>query len=140
MANGNGRNVGSAISSHSDVAVVSFTGSTRAGVGVALAAAPTVKHVTQELGGKSVNIVFDDADLENAVEEGAQAYFRNTGQSYSAPTRMLVPRSKMAEAAAAASRQQQPPRSVTHSQKALALAPSRAKLSSKSAALDKSRH
>src|SRR5271166_3010509 len=102
MVNGDGPTVGSAISSHPDVAMVSFTGSTRAGVAVALAAAPTVKRVTQELGGKSANIILDDADLENAVNEGVQACFRNTGQSCDAPTRMLVPQSKMAEAIAAA--------------------------------------
>src|SRR5947208_13071685 len=94
--------VGSAISSHPDVAMVSFTGSTRAGVAVASAAAPSVKRVTQELGGKSANIILDDADLENAVKEGVQACFRNTGQSCNAPTRMLVPRSKMSAAAEAA--------------------------------------
>ena len=99
LVNGDGPTVGSAISSHPDVAMVSFTGSTRAGVAVASAAAPTVKRVTQELGGKSANIMLDDADLENAVKEGVQACFRNTGQSCNAPTRMLVPRSKMSEAA-----------------------------------------
>jgi aldehyde dehydrogenase (NAD+) len=78
--------------------MVSFTGSTRAGVAVASAAAPTVKRVTQELGGKSANIILDDADLANAVKEGVQACFRNSGQSCNAPTRMLVSRSKMAEA------------------------------------------
>jgi aldehyde dehydrogenase (NAD+) len=102
MLNGDGPTVGAAISSHPDVAMVSFTGSTRAGIAVAAAAAPTIKRVTQELGGKSANIILDDADLENAVKEGAQACFRNTGQSCNAPTRMLVPRSKMAEAAAVA--------------------------------------
>src|SRR5207248_1309748 len=95
MVNGDGVTVGWAISSHPDVAMVSFTGSSRAGVAVALAAAPTVKRVTQELGGKSANIILDDADLENAVKEGVQACFRNTGQSCNAPTRMLVPRSKI---------------------------------------------
>jgi len=84
------------------VAMVSFTGSTRAGVAVALAAAPTVKRVTQELGGKSAHIILDDADLETAVKEGAQACFRNSGQSCNAPTRMLVPRSKMTQAMAVA--------------------------------------
>jgi aldehyde dehydrogenase (NAD+) len=102
LVNGDGPTVGSAISLHPDVAMVSFTGSTRAGVAVALNAAPTVKRVTQELGGKSANIILEDADLEKAVNEGAQACFRNTGQSCNAPTRMLVPRSKMAAAAAAA--------------------------------------
>src|SRR5438477_721290 len=102
MVNGDGVTVGAAISSHPDVAMVSFTGSTRAGVAVAAAAAPTVKRVTQDLGGKSANIILDDADLENAVKEGVQACFRNTGQSCNAPTRMLVPRSKMSAAAEAA--------------------------------------
>src|SRR5207249_9414765 len=98
LVNGDGPTVGSAISSPPDVAMVSFTGSTRAGVAVASAAVPTVKRVTQELGGKSANIILDDAD-QNAVKEGVQACFRNTGQSCNAPTRMLVPRSKMSEAA-----------------------------------------
>src|SRR5579863_436411 len=102
LVNGDGPTVGAAISSHSDVAMVSFTGSTRAGVAVASAAAPSVKRVTQELGGKSANIVLDDADLANAVKEGAQSCFRNSGQSCNAPTRMLDPRSKMAEAVKAA--------------------------------------
>jgi aldehyde dehydrogenase (NAD+) len=102
MVNGDGPIVGSAISSHPDVAMVSFTGSSRAGVAVALAAAPSVKRVTQELGGKSASIILDDADLGNAVNEGVQACFRNTGQSCNAPTRMLVPRSKMVEAVAVA--------------------------------------
>jgi aldehyde dehydrogenase (NAD+) len=102
LVNGDGPTVGSAISSHPDVAMVSFTGSTRAGVAVACAAAPTVKRVTQELGGKSANIILDDADLESAVKEGVQACFRNTGQSCNAPTRVLVPRPKMSEAAEAA--------------------------------------
>jgi aldehyde dehydrogenase (NAD+) len=102
MVNGDGPTVGSAIASHPDVAMVSFTGSTRAGVAVASAAAPTVKRVTQELGGKSANIILEDADLENAVKHGVDACFRNTGQSCDAPTRMLVPRSKMAAAATAA--------------------------------------
>jgi aldehyde dehydrogenase (NAD+) len=104
LVNGDGPTVGSAIASHPDVAMVSFTGSTRAGVAVALKAAPTVKRVTQELGGKSGNIILEDADLENAVKEGVQACFRNTGQSCDAPTRMLVPRSRIAAAAAAARR------------------------------------
>jgi aldehyde dehydrogenase (NAD+) len=105
LVNGDGPSVGAAIASHPQVDMVSFTGSTRGGVAVATAAAPTVKRVTQELGGKSANIILDDvqdADLAKAVKEGAQSCFRNTGQSCNAPTRMLVPRSKMAEAAAAA--------------------------------------
>jgi aldehyde dehydrogenase (NAD+) len=102
LVNGDGPTVGGAISSHSDVAMVSFTGSTRAGIAVAIAAAPTVKRVTQELGGKSAHIILEDADLAGAVKEGVQSCFRNTGQSCNAPTRMLVPRSKMAEAITAA--------------------------------------
>jgi aldehyde dehydrogenase (NAD+) len=102
MVNGDGHTVGSAISSHPDIAMVSFTGSTRAGVAVAMAAAPSVKRVTQELGGKSANIILEDADFEDAVRQGVQACFRNTGQSCNAPSRMLVPQSRMAEAAAVA--------------------------------------
>jgi len=102
LVNGDGPTVGAAIASHPDVAMVSFTGSTRAGVAVATAAAPTVKRVTQELGGKSANIILEDADFENAVKQGVQECFRNTGQSCNAPTRMLVPRSKTAVAAATA--------------------------------------
>ena len=102
LVNGDGPTVGSAIASHPDVAMVSFTGSTRAGIAVASVAAPTVKRVTQELGGKSANIILEDADLADAVREGVQACFRNGGQSCNAPTRMLVPRSKMSEAVNAA--------------------------------------
>ncbi len=102
LVNGDGPTVGAAIASHPDVAMVSFTGSTRAGVAVAMAAAPTVKRVTQELGGKSANILLDDADFGKAVPQGVQECFRNAGQSCNAPTRMLVPRSRMAEVVAAA--------------------------------------
>jgi aldehyde dehydrogenase (NAD+) len=102
MVNGDGPTVGAAIASHPDVDMVSFTGSTRAGVAVATAAAPTVKRVTQELGGKSANIILDDADLAQMVAAGMQGCVMNTGQSCNAPTRMLVPRAKMAEAAAIA--------------------------------------
>src|SRR5271170_1442270 len=102
LVNGDGPTVGAAISSHPDIAMVSFTGSTRAGVAVAVAAAPTVKRVTQELGGKSANILLDDADFEKAVKQGVQECFRNTGQSCNAPTRMLVPRTRMAEVIVAA--------------------------------------
>jgi aldehyde dehydrogenase (NAD+) len=102
LVNGDGPTVGAAIAAHRDIAMVSFTGSTRAGVAVAAAAAPTVKRVTQELGGKSAHIILDDADLETAVKEGVQSCFRNTGQSCNAPTRMLVPRSKTVQAIAAA--------------------------------------
>jgi len=102
LVNGDGPTVGSAIASHPDVAMVSFTGSTRAGVAVAAAAAPTVKRVTQELGGKSANIILDDADVVKAVIAGVQSCFRNTGQSCNAPTRMLIPRSQMDTAIAVA--------------------------------------
>jgi aldehyde dehydrogenase (NAD+) len=102
MVNGDGATVGAAIASHRDVDMVSFTGSTRAGIAVAVAAAPTVKRVTQELGGKSANILLEDADFESAVKHGVQECFRNTGQSCNAPTRMLVPRSRMSEALATA--------------------------------------
>jgi aldehyde dehydrogenase (NAD+) len=104
LVNGDGPSVGAAIASHPDVAMVSFTGSTRAGIEVARAAAPTVKRVTQELGGKSANIILDDADLETAVRQGALACFRNTGQSCNAPTRMLVPKGQAAQAAAIAAK------------------------------------
>ena len=100
MINGDGPGVGTALSGHPDIDMVSFTGSTRAGVLVAQNAAPTVKRVAQELGGKSPNIILDDADLESAVKAGAAEVFFNTGQSCDAPTRMLVPKDKMDEAAA----------------------------------------
>ena len=102
LVNGDGPGVGSALSQHPDVAMVSFTGSTRAGVAVAQNAAPSVKRVAQELGGKSANILLDDVDLEAAVRDGALNCFDNTGQSCDAPTRMLVPRDRMEEAAAIA--------------------------------------
>ena len=102
LVNGDGPGVGTALSQHPDVAMVSFTGSTRAGVAVAQNAAPTVKRVAQELGGKSANILLDDADFAKAVREGAEECFDNTGQSCNAPTRMLVPRDRMQEAASIA--------------------------------------
>jgi len=102
LVNGDGPTVGAAISSHPGIDMVSFTGSTRGGVAVALNAAPTVKRVTQELGGKSAFVILEDADLPGAVKECVQACFRNTGQSCNAPTRMLVPSSKMTDAIAAA--------------------------------------
>jgi len=105
MVNGDGPTVGAAISAHPDVAMVSFTGSTQAGIAISISAASTVKRVTQELGGKSANIILEDADLENAVKDGVLACFRNAGQSCNAPTRMLVPRSQMAEATAAAKKE-----------------------------------
>jgi len=102
LLNGDGPTVGAALSSHPDIAMVSFTGSTRAGIAVAQNAAPTVKRVAQELGGKSANIVLDDADFAKAIGRGASACFENSGQSCNAPTRMLVPRERLAEAAAIA--------------------------------------
>lgn len=98
LVDGYGPTVGSAIASHPDVAMISFTGSTRGGVSVALAAAATVKRVTQELGGKSANIILSDANLEAAVREGVRSCFRNTGQSCNAASRMLVSQSQMPEA------------------------------------------
>ena len=104
MVNGDGPVVGTALSKHPDVDMMSFTGSTRAGSLVAQNAAPTVKRVTQELGGKSPNIVLEDADLEKAVTGGVMHMFQNTGQSCNAPSRMLVPRAKLAEAEAIAAK------------------------------------
>ena len=98
LVNGDGPTVGVALSSHPDVDMVSFTGSTRAGIEVAKNAAPTVKRVAQELGGKSPNIVLDDADLEAAVTRGVVSMMNNSGQSCNAPSRMLVPAHKMAAA------------------------------------------
>lgn len=91
LVNGDGPGVGEAMSAHPDIHMMSFTGSTRAGVLVAKSAADTVKRVSQELGGKSANIVLEDADLEASVSGGVQACFTNSGQSCNAPTRMLVP-------------------------------------------------
>jgi aldehyde dehydrogenase (NAD+) len=99
LVNGSGFTVGSAIASHPDVAMISFTGSVSTGIAVATRAAPTVKRVTQELGGKSANLILDDVELESTVMQGVQACFRNSGQSCNAPTRMLVPRSKIKQAA-----------------------------------------
>jgi len=94
MVNGTGPEVGARMSSHPEVDMVSFTGSTRAGTAVAAAAAPTVKRVAQELGGKSPNIILPTADLEAAVKAGVEGCFGNTGQSCDAPTRMFVHRSQ----------------------------------------------
>ncbi|WP_434612373.1 aldehyde dehydrogenase family protein [Tabrizicola sp. M-4] len=102
MVNGTGPEVGARMSSHPEVDMVSFTGSTRAGVQVATAAAPTVKRVAQELGGKSANIILPSADLAAAVAAGVEGCFGNTGQSCDAPTRMFVPAARMDEALAVA--------------------------------------
>jgi aldehyde dehydrogenase (NAD+) len=102
LVDGDGPTVGEAISRHPDIDMVSFTGSTRAGVQVAKAAADTVKRVSQELGGKSANIILDDADLEAAISRDMAGMCTNSGQSCNAPTRMLVPAARMDEAAAIA--------------------------------------
>ena len=102
LVNGDGPTVGVALSSHPDVDMMSFTGSTRAGVEVAKNAAPTVKRVTQELGGKSANIILDDADFQAVIARDMVGMCTNSGQSCNAPTRMLVPNGRMDEAAAIA--------------------------------------
>ncbi|MCC6641721.1 MAG: aldehyde dehydrogenase family protein [Deltaproteobacteria bacterium] len=102
LVNGDGPNVGAAIAAHPEIDMVSFTGSTRAGVQVAIAAAPTVKRVAQELGGKSANVILDDADFSAVVAGGVQGCMMNSGQSCNAPTRMLVPESRHDEAVAIA--------------------------------------
>jgi aldehyde dehydrogenase (NAD+) len=102
LINGLGPEVGAAMAEHPDIDMISFTGSTRAGVDVAKRAAPTVKRVSQELGGKSPNIILDDADLTKAVTGGVMHMFNNSGQSCNAPSRMIVPLSKMKEVAAIA--------------------------------------
>jgi len=102
LVNGDGPGVGQALSVHPDIDMMSFTGSTRAGIAVAKAAADTVKRVHQELGGKSANIVLMDADLQKSVAGGVQACFLNSGQSCDAPTRMFVPARQHDEAVAIA--------------------------------------
>jgi aldehyde dehydrogenase (NAD+) len=102
LVNGDGPTVGAAISSHPDIDMVSFTGSTRAGILIAQAAAATVKRVAQELGGKSPNIVMQGADLDKVVPAGVLRCFTNTGQSCQAPTRMLTHKSQRDKAVALA--------------------------------------
>ncbi|MFL9982791.1 aldehyde dehydrogenase family protein [Paraburkholderia sediminicola] len=104
LVNGDGPTVGAALAAHPDVDMVSFTGSTRAGIEIAKLAAPTVKRVHQELGGKSANILLDDVDFEAAVTAGVNSCFNNSGQSCNAPTRMLVPEARHDEAVAIARR------------------------------------
>jgi len=104
MIHGTGASVGDALTSHAEVDMISFTGSTRAGVQIAKNAADTVKRVAQELGGKSANIVFADSDLEAAVTRGVLHCYGNTGQSCNAPTRMLVEQSVYDAAVAIAAR------------------------------------
>ncbi|MHA7871621.1 MAG: aldehyde dehydrogenase family protein, partial [Hyphococcus sp.] len=97
LVNGDGPTVGAAIAAHPGVDMVSFTGSTRSDVEVAKAAAPTVKRVHQELGGKSTNIILEDADLQAAVTGSMSTMMMNSGQSCTAPSRMIAPKSKMDE-------------------------------------------
>lgn len=99
LVDGDGPGVGAVLAAHPDVDMVSFTGSTRAGIEVAKLAAPTVKRVAQELGGKSANIILDDADFDAAVRDGTDYCMSNVGQSCDAPTRMLVPHAMMERAA-----------------------------------------
>ncbi|MGY4281689.1 aldehyde dehydrogenase (NAD+) [Bradyrhizobium sp. LM2.7] len=102
LINGLGPEVGAAMSEHPDIDMISFTGSTRAGIDVASRAAPTIKRVSQELGGKSPYIVLEDADLEKAVSKCIATLFLNSGQSCDAPSRLIVPQSRMAEIASIA--------------------------------------
>ena len=102
LVNGTGPEVGAALAAHEDVDMISFTGSTRAGTEVARTAAATVKRVHQELGGKSPNILLDDANFERAVKASVMSLLQNSGQSCNAPTRMLVPAGRMAEVEALA--------------------------------------
>ena len=104
LINGDGPHVGAPLSSHRDIDMVSFTGSTRGGTEVAKNAAASVKRVHQELGGKSPNILLDDADFERAVKQSVLHVFQNSGQSCNAPTRMLVPAARLAEVEAIAKR------------------------------------
>ncbi|MEM9968270.1 MAG: aldehyde dehydrogenase family protein [Pseudomonadota bacterium] len=97
LVNGDGAGVGSQLSAHPGVDMVSFTGSTRAGIAISKAAADTLKRVSLELGGKGANIIFEDADAK-AAKQGAIRCFRNSGQSCNAPTRMLVHKSRYDEA------------------------------------------
>jgi aldehyde dehydrogenase (NAD+) len=120
MVSGDGAGVGSALSSHPDIEMVSLTGSTRAGISVSKAAADTVKRVALELGGKSANIILEDANFDKAVKEGSYVCFGNTGQTCNAPTRMLVPRAmhdravEIAKAAAEKTRVGNPHDEKTH--------------------------
>ncbi len=104
LVNGDGVSVGAPLSSHREVDMVSFTGSTRAGSEVARSAAASVKRVHQELGGKSPNVLLEDADFDRAVKASVLHVFQNSGQSCNAPTRMLVPAAKLAEVEAIAKR------------------------------------
>jgi aldehyde dehydrogenase (NAD+) len=98
LIQGDGPGVGAALARHPDIDLISFTGSTRAGVDIAKNAAASVKRVCQELGGKSPNIIFDDAQFAKHVASGVASMMGNSGQTCSAPSRMLVPRARMDEA------------------------------------------
>ena len=98
LVNGMGPEVGAAMSAHPDIDMMSFTGSTRGGVAVAKASADTVKRVSQELGGKSANIILDDDQFEKSISDGVSLCMDNTGQSCNAPTRMLVPANRKEQA------------------------------------------
>lgn len=98
LINGQGDPVGKALASHPDIDMISFTGSTAAGIAVATYAAPSVKRVAQELGGKSANIILRDADLPSVLKQSLQACFLNSGQSCNAPTRLLIPREQQEQA------------------------------------------
>ena len=98
LINGMGPVVGEAMSAHPDIDMMSFTGSTRGGVAVAKASADSVKRVSQELGGKSANIILDDANFEKSIRAGVDSCMSNTGQSCNAPTRMLVPAARKVDA------------------------------------------
>ncbi|MCP4877719.1 MAG: aldehyde dehydrogenase family protein [Gammaproteobacteria bacterium] len=102
LINGYGPVVGEAMSTHPDIDMMSFTGSTQGGIAVAKAAADTVKRVGQELGGKSANIILEDADISEAVSMGVNFCMSNSGQTCNAPTRMLIPQHQMDNAIAAA--------------------------------------
>jgi aldehyde dehydrogenase (NAD+) len=102
LVNGDGPGVGTALSAHPDIDMISFTGSARAGILIAKSAADTIKRVHQELGGKSANILLDDVDLTRAVRKGVVDCFQNSGQSCNAPTRMFVPASMNDQAIAVA--------------------------------------
>ncbi|MFA6219668.1 MAG: aldehyde dehydrogenase family protein [Erythrobacter sp.] len=102
LINGDGPGVGTAMSGHPDIDMISFTGSTRAGIAIAANAASTVKRVAQELGGKSPNIILDDSAFTRSVARGTTAMMGNSGQTCTAPSRMFVPKTRMEEAKAAA--------------------------------------
>lgn len=103
LVDGDGPTIGALLASHPEIDFISFTGSTRAGVSVSTAAAPTIKKVALELGGKSANIILEDADFAKAVTGGARGMLLNSGQNCNAPSRMLVPRDRLEEAEALAS-------------------------------------